>query len=737
MKLKSLEISGFKSFAKKTVLTFDVPITSIVGPNGSGKSNVAEAFRFVLGEQSMKSMRGKRGEDLIFSGTAETGRLNRASVKLVFDNRDKSLPIDFEEVALERVVHRDGVNEYFMNSSPCRLKDIVEMLGHANIGSSGHHIISQGEADRILSSSTKDRKEMIEDALGLRVYQNKKIESERKLEQSTQNLEKVESLRREIAPHIKYLKKQVEKIEHAKVVKEELKSKYDVYLKNEDQYLKFKKESLDKAKKEPKEELESLEKSIPRIKAEISEQNKSEKSNTLSELEKKISDTRNRRNDIERSLGSIEGELRALKKVFAQSVSTDDVKLSLSEIDKLISGTNKDIDSVLDLNDITKIKEVLNQIKNQLSSWIEEHKDKNTSDASKNLQKEIAELETKLKEYEKDIQNISIEEKVLADDLRVIRLEIEKEKEGSMEAEKKLVYMMARRNELETEIRSIAQQLESLSVEEADFKRELTEAAVLVGREVIEFYKESSESEITELEPREKQIVLRREIEKLKIRLEEMGATNASEVMKEYETVSARDTHLAKEVEDIQVSIEKLEVLISELNETIAQKFKEGINKINDQFDHFFKLMFGGGSASLKLVKEFKRTQEEFEEEEKEFEEGIDIFVDVPRKKIKGLMMLSGGERALVSIALIFAMSQVNPPPFIILDETDAALDEANSRKYGDMIENLAKKSQLILITHNRETMSRAGIIYGVTMPSGGISRLLSIKFDEAVQVAK
>ena len=122
---------------------------------------------------------------------------------------------------------------------------------------------------------------------------------------------------------------------------------------------------------------------------------------------------------------------------------------------------------------------------------------------------------------------------------------------------------------------------------------------------------------------------------------------------------------------------------------------------------------------------------------EEKGEEGIDIRVNLPRKRIKGLDMLSGGERALTSIALIFAVSQVNPPPFIILDETDAALDEANSRKYGDIIEELAKKSQLILITHNRETMSRADVLYGVTMGVDGVSKLLSIQFAEALEVTK
>ena len=156
--------------------------------------------------------------------------------------------------------------------------------------------------------------------------------------------------------------------------------------------------------------------------------------------------------------------------------------------------------------------------------------------------------------------------------------------------------------------------------------------------------------------------------------------------------------------------------------------------------------MFGGGSAKL-VLEELAAPSDE--EDEDEFEEipttrasasrkaGIEISVALPKKRVQSLMQLSGGERALTSIALIFAMSQVNPPPFLILDETDAALDEANSRRYGDMIESLAKRSQLIVISHNRETMSRAGILYGVTMGADGISKLLSVKFEDAVAVAK
>ena len=184
MYLKSLELAGFKSFAKKTELTFNTPITAIVGPNGSGKSNIAEAFRFVLGEQSMKSMRGKRTEDLIWNGSPELSRLNRASVKLTFDNRTKLLNLDFDDVTLERVIYRDASSEYSLNGSLVRLRDIIETLSSAHIGASGHHIISQGEADLILNASMRERREMIEDALGLKVYEWKREESERKLEKT-------------------------------------------------------------------------------------------------------------------------------------------------------------------------------------------------------------------------------------------------------------------------------------------------------------------------------------------------------------------------------------------------------------------------------------------------------------------------------------------------------------------------------------------------------------------------
>ena len=138
MRLKHLEIVGFKSFAKKTVLEFGTPISAIVGPNGSGKSNVAEAVRFVLGEQSFKSMRGKRGEDFIFSGSQDASRLNRAKVTITFDNSDRAFNLDFDEVIISREVFRDSSNQYYINNSQVRLKDVMELLSSVHIGASSH-----------------------------------------------------------------------------------------------------------------------------------------------------------------------------------------------------------------------------------------------------------------------------------------------------------------------------------------------------------------------------------------------------------------------------------------------------------------------------------------------------------------------------------------------------------------------------------------------------------------------
>ena len=190
-------------------------------------------------------------------------------------------------------------------------------------------------------------------------------------------------------------------------------------------------------------------------------------------------------------------------------------------------------------------------------------------------------------------------------------------------------------------------------------------------------------------------------------------------------------------MEDLKQATVSLKELIKELDQHIKKDFKEGFSKVKEEFNTYFRIIFGGGRASLQLIKIPARGEESAESEleagDKEAtEEGVEITVDLPRKRIKGLAMLSGGERALTSIALLFAITSVNPPPFLVLDETDAALDEANSQRYSAILKELAKRTQLVVVTHNREIMKCAGILYGVTMGDDGVSKLLSLKLEEA-----
>lgn len=779
-RLKSLEINGFKSFAKKGGLVFTSPITAIVGPNGSGKSNVAESFRFVLGEQSIKSMRGKKGEDLIFNGGKDNARANRASVKVVFDNSNRMFNVDFDEVAIERVVHRDGVNEYFINGTSVRLKDVAELLAYANIGSSGHHIISQGEADRLLSSQPRERREMIEDALGLKVYQYRKEESEKKLQKTENHIKEIESLRRELAPHIKFLRKQVEKIEKSVALRGELVQLYKEYFYKENQYIHTEKEKVREEKRAPEAEMKVLQQELQHhkeildaLKANLGQ---SSQMSTLLTLESKMRDTRGKKDSCMRELGRLEGEVSYLKRTIerklkeASETSTKqvylrDVEVVTRSVEHAVSEATEVLESTLSVEErIEKTKKYLQDIKDSVVTFVEHHKEQGTDQKhTKHEEEEIVRITTEMKSLEEKLKLYSEDEASEAKQYADIKADIDKEKEKNVESEKAVLRIMSKQNEVHSALEHIKNKEERILMDEHDFKRELEEAHIMLGRDAVSYEKyletvaqtEGADVVISMEEPRSAQLDRKRIIEKTKIRLEEMGGAGGDDVMREYKETEERDLFLEKELGDLMTTSESLKQLIADLNQRLDALFKEGIGKINKEFSNFFRLMFGGGEAELKVVKEErkrrKKTGDELEDggdlsvavaslendDDEPVEEGIDIHVSLPHKRIKGLTMLSGGERALTSIALLFAMSQVNPPPFVILDETDAALDEANSRKYGDMIEALSKHSQLILITHNRETMSRAGVIYGVTMGGEGYSKLLSIAFDEAVQVAK
>ncbi len=224
MYLKRLEMYGFKSFADKTVLDFMPGITTVIGPNGSGKSNISDCIRWVLGEQSLKSLRGAKSEDIIFAGTQNRKSLGYAEASIIIDNSDSKLPIEFNEVTVTRRIYRSGETGYFINKAPCRLKDILELFMDTGIGKDGYSIIGQGKIDEILSNKSEERRHIFEEAAGIVKYRTRKAESEKKLEQTKLNLLRINDIISEIEGNIGPLKIQSEKAKKFLNLREELKN---------------------------------------------------------------------------------------------------------------------------------------------------------------------------------------------------------------------------------------------------------------------------------------------------------------------------------------------------------------------------------------------------------------------------------------------------------------------------------------------------------------------------------
>ncbi|MBP9816784.1 MAG: AAA family ATPase [Candidatus Pacebacteria bacterium] len=735
--LKRLEIAGFKSFAKKTALDFSSSVTSIVGPNGSGKSNVAEAFRFALGEQSMKSMRGKRSEDLIWSGSNTAPRSNRASVSVVFDNKKRIFPkCEFEEVSIERAVFRDGASEYSINGSKVRLRDVQELLASANIGDTGHHIISQGEADRILLSHPRERRAMLEDALGLKVYEFKKQEAERKLEKTEDNVKQVEALRREILPHLKFLGKQVEKLERAEELIKSLTDACREYFAIEELYIRSEKAASTTRLSDAKERLAVATAALAPLQDRATLDTEGlKRADAVRAAEREVDRALAEQGTISREMGRVEGALEAAKRR-AEAVKEEPyVKVPREQLGEL----RKELDaqaSIAEGADANALRAALIALKNAVAAFF----DRFVSPESEYLAEEeraVYMLEEERKGLALREQELSAASEKARHALVKAREAVSAHEETGRENQFRVLDMAeAKAREEANVLREESKQGELQSLAD-ELERDRAEVLALAGAAALSY----APLDALPAEERRVQEERKKTMERLKIRVEEAGGTG-EEVRTEFKEASDREQFLARELEDLAKSAEGLRELIGNLDEELGKSFSEGLKKVNESFTEFFALMFGGGSARL-VLEEFDDTEEDEEEEmqeegtKKQQKAGIEISVSLPKKRVQSLMQLSGGERALTSIALIFAMSQVNPPPFLILDETDAALDEANSRRYGDMIESLAKKSQLVVITHNRETMSRAGILYGVTMGNDGISKLLSVKFEEAMTVAK
>lgn len=749
MKLSHITVQGFKSFAKKTTLDVTHQVTGVVGPNGSGKSNIAEAIRFVLGEQSMKSMRGKISADVIFKGSEHLSPMSRASVTMVIDNKEKGdtahasetlAPfLVYDELTLSRVIYSDGSSDYLLNDAKVRLKDVQELLSFAGIGGSAHTIVNQGEADRILLASPKDRKEALEDALGLRVFHMRLNESKRKLERVKIHIHEVDLLRKEIKPHLDHLKRQVDKIESQEEERKKLHTLLIAYLAKEEQELGLLNERI--REQGTSASLLLITDSIRKELAVVKEKSTDTAAISLQEKQTLQAEVRNlleRRDQVTKTLGRLEAEKAYLEKEMSREVERKAVTIAhdeLSDAHIVISKGLTKVSGAISSSDIPSAMTEVSHLSFAVDGFFAKHL---SGEVSKKdvLIKEIAAITESIAEHEQKEGELTKAMHDLEEKMDALDVHAQVHLESRHEEEKKIMMLESKLRELESTIALRKQEEGELSLRRQHFEALLEEGVAIVGQ-VVREYKNQAQG-LSAMPPYAEQALERfrdtpkadmlRAIERSKLRIEEAGVPNREEVIAEYRTTRDRDEYLTKELADIHESEQRLLQLIEELSKSLEERFSTGVKEVSRVFSEFFGEVFVGGKGKLVIVQLTK-----IDEEGREItEQGIDIDVTLPNKKVKELGMFSGGERALVSIALLFAMSSITPPPFMVLDETDAPLDESNARKYGVMLQRLAEKSKLLIITHNRETMNHCDMLYGVTIGADGSSRLLSIDFKQA-----
>lgn len=740
MFLTKLEIQGFKTFAKKTQLSFlppkadHSPITAIVGPNGSGKSNLADAIRWVLGEQSLKLLRGKKSEDVIFSGSEGKGRAGFAEVALTFNNEDHAMPVDYAQVTILRRLYRDGTSEYLLNESQARLADIHLLLAQANVGQRSYSVIGQGMIDHILVSSPEERKAFFDDATGVKPYQIKRHEAMLKLERTHENLKDVEMLLREIEPRLRSLKRQASRLEQRGEIETEL------HRLEADYYGAQWWELVDQ-RKESKEKFETANDNIKRERAELTsleaETERIEKADAGEDTDlvtmQEAYRAQQKKRDALRSEQFETEKAIEMARVKAQSNWAPLPLLRIvEEIDEVVKGL-KAVRAVKDIEEIIRTIDVLLNRSEKLS---------------KNLQCPNPEDIKPDPVLVKKLKNLREQESVLKKKLEKMETAIDAHMSQEKTARAELIETQKALREKQTQIHLLENQRNTLQIELARFEER--EHALI--REMDEFMKDRAvavRSQRPNAQTLQSPSDSYPEIQRARYKLELIGGIDP-EIVKEYGETKERHEFLDGQFQDLTKALADTEKIIEELDEQIEKQSKAVFAKINKEFDRYFKILFGGGSCQL-----IKLTREEVEKDaevapgfsldetadsEKKIEKhqdpiiGVDIQATPPGKKLKALNLLSGGERALTSIALISAIMSVNPAPFVVLDEVDAALDEANTIRFAAILDELSQSSQFIIITHNRATMEKADVLYGVTMGTEGVSNLLSIHLEELTQ---
>jgi len=749
MYLQKLEIIGFKSFAEKTELDFLPPsdttkgITCIVGPNGSGKSNAADALRWVLGEQSIKLLRGKKAEDVIFSGSEKRARSGFAEVTIHLNNEDGRLPIDYTEVGITRRVYRDGESEYLINKSKVRLSDIQMLLAQAQFSARSYSVIGQGMTDSILVASPQERKEFLDEAAGVRQFQIKRQQTVSKIDATKENMGQAEMLLNEIEPRLRSLARQVKRLEARDTLEEELHALSHQYygrlwhdLKGQIDARQATLQQLDATWKQRDSTLSEAQTELQGL------ESKEKETDAFSDLQNKYESLVEEKARLRDRETAARGKIEVAEQVRKKTATAMPLSKIIQEVDQIGAGQGGAINKLRSAASIEEAKGLVPEFEGVQAA---------TASLRERLERPAPEEQPAptdpvlLKELEETAALIAAQD----EKIRQVQAELQEYNRGERQKKEKFFALQRGLQEKISAAHEMERRLgdERIELARLDTRREAleTEMTAELGEKadhVKQSYNPTGTENVDELSA---------QIQKLKYQLNLIGGIDP-EVVKEYEETKSRHEFLETQTTDLRKAIEDLERIIAELDLTIKARSEASFRQINRDFDRYFKVLFGGGKAELVQLMSEPEDEEETtvtgENQPVEKKEpavkpsnlpeqviGIDILATPPGKKIKNIAMLSGGERSLVSIALICAIMTSNPSPFVVLDEVDAALDESNSDKFASILADLAAKTQFIIITHNRYTMKRANVLYGVTMRDNGTSMLLSVNLDEVADL--
>ena len=731
MQLKHIKLSGFKSFVDPTKISFPTNMVGVVGPNGCGKSNVIDAIRWVLGELSAKNLRGESMVDVIFNGSEKRKASGQCSIELLFDNSSAKIGgeyASYNEVSIKRVMTRDAQSDYFINNAKCRRKDVQDIFLGTGLGPSSYAIIEQGMVSKLVSAKPDELRTHIEEAAGVSKYRERRRETESRIKRTKENLPRVKDIRDEIGRLIKRLENQAKAAEKYKKLNDE-KSQieldtailFSLEAKNNRDDLQKKLDSLNRDLKIKNAESETIQSQIDQFRTEnesvLTEYESAQKNfySIGAEIAKREANLQNINKTENETKFKLEKTKENLEKAKETEKNFDELSPSeqaihiLNEIIATLKKYSIQNDSILDKANKLKVllAEILNIASAQSKTLTEEYQSR-----QEDLSKEIFEAEKLKSSIEEEMQTY-VEESSQAESVLIsLRQKQSKFNEDlrSLENNKSIIELDSR--SISEKITNIRLDLKTYEINLENSNKKIKAAGIDI--EKIDFTKYEDLS-ISELEDK---------LADIEAKIIRLGAINLA-APEEIEEESKRKEELDKQYDDLIEALDKLNGAIKKIDNETKTIFKDSFDAVNIKLKEVFPKLFGGGLAELNLT------------DDDPLHAGVILMARPPGKKNSSISQLSGGEKALTALALVFAIFDLNPAPFCLLDEVDAPLDDLNTLRFINMVEEMSKTVQFIFITHNKVSMERSDYLMGVTMQEAGVSRMVSVDVNQALELAE